>query len=171
MVSWSPIIVSRGRGFWLGGITVHVHEGGNWGYGWKSRTNLLIQTVGDGEAPSSTGLIALASSPPVVAITNSHNLREIRWKPHFRELIIMERINFTIGSFFHLASRMHLLSFKECWTKFSLVGPLLGVTFMTWSFWARHHMSMWGICKPFLNGCGSGDCAYIMASAIFSMTD
>ena len=51
-------------------------------------------------------------------------------------------------NFFHLASRMHLLSFKQWWTTSSLACPLLGVTLIMWSFWARHHISMWGICKP-----------------------
>ena len=98
-------------------------------------------------------------------------LHKIEWKPHYKELIRLGRINCIIGSFFHLASRMHLLSFKEWWTKFSFAFPLLSVILMMWSFSAKYHRSMWHICKSFLSGWGRGNCICTMASANFSMTN
>ena len=64
-----------------------------------------------------------------------------------------------------------MVSFKEWWTKPSQACHFLGVTLMTWSFLARHHRSMWGIYKPFLNGCGGGNCTWTIENASFSMTD
>jgi len=74
------------------------------------------------------------------AITNSLYLRVIEWKPHYRELIRMGKINCTIQSFFHLASRMHMVSFREWWTKSFVACPFLDITLMMWSYSARHRV-------------------------------
>ena len=42
----------------------------------------------------------------------------------------MKNVSCTIGNFFHLVSKMKLLSFRKWWTKSSLACPLFGATLM-----------------------------------------
>ena len=163
LMHWKMISLGIGWRSRCAGITV-------WLIRRPSRIGILCQYKRNCSIPSDF-FRSLAPWTWDPTITSSHYLWKIEWKLHYGELIMMGRINYIIGSFFYLTLRMYMLSFKEWWAKFSLACPLFGVTLMTWSFSARYHMNMLGICKPFFSGCGGENCACTMANANFSLTD